>query len=88
MYSTVKLSIKGIQFSLIGGFHKVVKKGFMSLRCTLEIIVQSQRHAEEGNINRARNLGVCAAYLNVAAITIALVVACVTIGLVFGLSYF
>ena len=50
--------------------------------------MQSRHNAEEGNINRARNLGVCAAYLNVAAITIALVVACVAIGVAFGFGYF
>ena len=51
------------------------------------IILQSQESAKAGNINSARNQGMCAAYLSVAAIVAALVVAIVVTGMTLGIAY-
>ena len=49
--------------------------------------MQSQQSAKTGNINSARNEGMCAAYLSVAAIISALVVAIVVTGMTIGITY-
>ena len=46
--------------------------------------LQSKRGAKEGNINRARRQGVYAAYLNVTAIAVALIIACIATGSILG----
>ena len=51
------------------------------------IIMQSKGSAKSGMINSARNEGICAAYLSVAAIAVALVIACLATGLTVGLVY-
>ena len=50
--------------------------------------MQSKRNAEVGMINAARKQGMIAAYLSVAAIVSALVVACLATGLAVGLVYY
>ena len=50
------------------------------------LIMQSKQSAQAGMINAARNEGVCAAYLSVAAITVALVIAVLATGLTLGLA--
>lgn len=47
--------------------------------------VQSKRSLKLGDITMARNQGLVAAYMNLFAVIMALVVAAVTIGLVIGL---
>ena len=49
--------------------------------------MQSKKSYAAGNGKGARREGVCAAYLSVAAIISALVVACVATGLAAGLYY-
>ena len=47
--------------------------------------MQSSKSMKRGNIRQARVYGMIAAYLNFTAIAVALVVACLSIGLVVGL---
>ena len=47
--------------------------------------MQSQKSAKTGNINSARNQGMYAAYLSVAAIVTGLVVAIVVTGMTIGI---
>ena len=49
--------------------------------------MQSQASAKAGMINSARNEGMCAAYLSVATIVVALVVAILATGLTVGIFY-
>ena len=50
--------------------------------------VQSKASAKAGMIDSARDKGVCAAYLSVAAIVVALVIAILTTGLSIALFYY
>ena len=50
------------------------------------VAVQSWKNAHIGAIEAARKKGIIAAYLNISAIVVALVVACVLLGLFLGLS--
>ena len=50
-------------------------------------ILQSRELARNGDIKGARNNGLVAVYLNITAITSALVVACLATGLTLGLYY-
>ena len=47
--------------------------------------MQSSKSMKKGNIRQARQYGMIAAYLNFTAIAVALVIACLAIGLVVGL---
>ena len=47
--------------------------------------MQSSKSRKKGAIRQARLYGITAAYLNFAAIVVALVIACLTIGLVVGI---
>ena len=47
--------------------------------------MQSSKSMKRGDIRQARQYGMIAAYLNFTAITVALVVACLVIGLVAGI---
>jgi hypothetical protein len=49
--------------------------------------MQSQASVKTGMINSARSEGMCAAYLSVAAIVVALVIAILATGLTLGLLY-
>ena len=53
----------------------------------LLLILQSQESAKAGNITSARNQGMYAAYLGVAAIVAALVIAILATGLTIGQFY-
>jgi hypothetical protein len=54
---------------------------------TFSNIMQSQASTKAGMIDSARGKGMCAAYLSVAAIIVALVVAILATGLTIGLFY-
>ena len=56
-----------------------------SIICTSSYILQSRKNAQIGAIGIARKQGMMAAYLNVTAITAALLVACFVTGMVLGL---
>ena len=47
--------------------------------------MQSKKYAEVGATDTARNRGVIAAYLNIAAIIVGFVIACLSTGLILGL---
>ena len=52
---------------------------------SVTITTQSSTSAKEGALRQARQYGMIAAYLNFTSITLALVIACLTIGLVVGI---